>query len=146
MFTAARMVAGLALAAFAFIASEQFKLLMPPDTGFGPFSLINSAVGFFTGWFVMGPRAGHGFGAGLGNGLTGIAALLFWTMFVHGVWEMWLEANKGRFDSVIEAVTSVFEFIVEHGLLVLDGGYLILLGIGAVIVGTLVELTARNWR
>jgi hypothetical protein len=29
---------------------------------------------------------------------------------------------------------------------VLDGGYLILLGIGAVIVGTLVELTARNWR
>ncbi|SPF80296.1 TrgA family protein [Pseudoprimorskyibacter insulae] len=146
MFTAARLVAGILFAGFAFLISEQFKTLMPPDTAYGSFNLVNAAVGFFCGWWIVGKRAGRGWGAGIGNGITGTVALLFWALFVQGIYHMWQESMRHRYGDVLEAFAGVVEFGLKHGALMLNLDFIKFLLIGAVIVGLVIELTARNWR
>ncbi len=144
--TAAKLVAALCLAALGFIVSEQIKPLMPEGTDFGIFSFVNLALGLICGWVIVGSRAGRGFAAAIGNGVTGVAALVFWGLFVQGCNKMVDEAMRNRYDGPVEAFAAVFELIGEYLVIMNDSTVITTLLVGALILGLLTEFAGRAWR
>lgn len=143
---AARLVAAVSLALIAFILSGQIMPLMPEGTGFGYFTWINVALGLLVGWIVMGKRAGRGTTPGINNGLTGVAALIFWGLFVQGCYEMFRQATRNRFDSPFEAVLAIFEIAAEYGMMLLVPQIIATVLIGGVLAGLATEFAWRRWR
>ena len=144
--TAAKLMSAIALALVAFIASEQFKPLKPEGTDFGLFSFVNAAFAAFVGWKLIGKRAGQGIMKGINNGLTGMLAMLLLVLFVHAFWIMFENSRKLRYDSVSEAIQSIFAMMTENGLLLLQANIITTLLGGAVFCGLLAEATSRRWR
>jgi hypothetical protein len=147
--TAARLVAAIALAALGWFASELIKPLIEAQTGrteFGAFSAINLVIGAVCGWIVIGKRAGRGYSAAIGNGITGTAALVFWGLFVQAVAEMVRLSLARRYDGPIEAIAAVFELIVDYGAYLLETQVLVALFAGAIVAGVSSEYAARRWR
>ncbi|EPX78458.1 TrgA family protein [Salipiger mucosus] len=146
MWTAARLVTALCLAVLGYLASEVVRGLWTETTQFGWFNWVNTVIGFFCGWFIVGPRLGNGMGPGISLGATGAAALVFWGLFVQSVNEMVRLAMRHRFDGPVEAFSAIFDLGTEYGAVLLDGGFFILMIVGAIITGVLGEIAARNWR
>ncbi|MFP4043632.1 MAG: TrgA family protein [Rhodosalinus sp.] len=147
--TAARLVAAIVLAAVGWFASELVKPLIEAQTGrteFGGLSLINLVLGALCGWIVIGKRAGRGYSAAIGNGLTGGAALVFWALFVQAVREMVDRSLARRYDGPVEAIAGVFELIVEYGAFLVNTQMLVTLVAGSILGGVASEFAARRWR
>lgn len=144
--TAAKLIAALFLAALGFAVSELIKTQMPASTGFGRFSLVNAVIGFACGWVVVGTRAGRGYAAGISNGFTGVAALVFWGLFVQSANEMVIRSMKNRYDGAVEAFAAVFELFVRLGENLVNVPVISSLILGAVVTGLLSEFAARHWR
>lgn len=144
--TAARVVAGVLLAIVAFLASEAFKPLMHENTNFGYFSIVNAGIGLLVGWVVIGSRVGRGLAAGVNNGLTGAVALTFWCLFGHGANKMVEDSFDRRFTDMLEAIASIFERMLEYGLIMIDVNVIAILLVGGVITGVLAEIASRLWK
>lgn len=143
---AARLVAALSLALIAFVVSGQIMPLMPEGTNFGWFTYVNMALGIVCGWIVMGKRAGRGITPAINNGLTGVAALVFWGLFVQGAYEMVRLAMRNRFDGPLEALSAIFEIGLDYGMTIFVPSVLLSLLVGAVLAGLATEFAWRNWR
>ena len=104
--TAAKLFSGLGLAVLAFIVSEMVKPLVPDRTQFGNFSLWHAGVGLLCGWIVVGPRAGRGLSAAISNGITGVAAAVFWCLAIQAGNRMVIRAFDRRYDSMFEAIAT----------------------------------------
>lgn len=144
--TASRLVAAACLALLAFVLSRQVMPLMPDGLDFGYFIPVNMAIAIIVGWKIMGGRAGRGAMAGLYNGLTGIAALIFWALFVHACYEMVDRAMQNRFDDPVEALLSIFEIGAEYGAVLLTPTIVLTAVIGGALAGLATEFAARHWR
>jgi len=145
--TAARLTAALSLAALAWYVSSLIPGLMPEGVNFGWFNEVNAVLGFITGWLVIGSRAGRGWSASISNGLTGVAAMVFWCLFVQACNEMVRLAMKNRYDGPVEALSAIFEIGVEWGALMFSSTEVIVaLVVGALIAGLLSEQVSRHWR
>lgn len=143
---AARLVAACSLALIAFIVSGQVMPRMPEGTDFGYFTYVNMGLGVLCGWIVMGKRAGRGITSAINNGLTGVAALVFWALFVQGCYEMFRLAMRNRYGGPFEAIFAIFEIGIEYGALLLHAPTLWTLLVGAVLAGLATEFAWRNWR
>ena len=143
---AARLIAALCLALIAFLVSGMVKPLMPEGTDFGYFTYINIALGVLCGWIVMGKRAGRGTVPAINNGLTGVAALLFWGLFVQGGYEMVRLAMRNRYDGPFEAILAIFEIGAEYGLMILVPNIIATVLIGGVLAGLATENAWHRWR
>jgi len=143
---AARLVAAASLALIAFIVSEQIKPLMPEGQDFGYFTYVNIGLGLLCGWFVMGPRAGRGTTPAINNGLTGVAALVFWGLFVQSCNEMVRLAMRNRFDGPFEAILSIFKIGADYAQVLFNTGILSVLLVGAVLAGLATEFAWKSWR
>lgn len=73
-------------------------------------------TGVWAGWVVVGKRAGHGYPAGFGNGITGIVAQVFWILFIMAFADMINKSLRKAYDGPVEAVVSVFELMSELAL------------------------------
>lgn len=143
---AARLVAALSLGLIAFVVSRQIMPLMPEGTDFGWFVWVNVAIGATCGWVVMGKRAGQGAAAAINNGLTGVAALIFWGLLVQGTHEMMRLALRSRYDGPSEAVSAIFRIALDYGRIMLVPGIVASCLIGAVLAGLATEHARRRWR
>lgn len=143
---AASLFAGLSLAVLAFVVSGQVMPLFPEGKDFGNFTYYNMAIGFAVGWKVMGPRGGRGFTPGINNGLTGVAVLVFWCLFVQGCYEMFRLAMRNRYDGAFDAIMGIFEVSYDYALTIAQVNIIVTLLIGAVIAGLVTEYAARTWR
>ncbi len=146
MFTAAKMVAALCIAALGYVASDTIRPLFPENTNFGMFNYVNTVVGFFCGWFVVGGRAGRGFAASISNGFTGAIALVLWGLFVQACNEMVARSIKRFYDSPFEAVAAIFEIGLEFGAKMLDPTVIVTLLVGGILAGMVTEIAAQRWR
>lgn len=147
MTTAARLVAAFCLAGLAFVASEYIMLrLMPSTTVFGYFLWVNVALGFVIGWRTLGIRVGRGMANGISVGITATAVLVFWGIAAQAINEMLRLAMRHRYDGPMEAFVAIFQLFLDFGAHLLDGGFIALMVVGAVISGALTELAARSWR
>ena len=143
---AARLVAALCLALIAFIVSGQVRPLMPEGTDFGYFTYVNIAIGVLCGWIVMGKRAGRGIVPAINNGLTGVAALLFWGLFVQGVYEMVDLAMRNRYGGPLEALSAIFEIGAEYGWMIMVPNIIATVLVGGVLSGLATENAWRRWK
>lgn len=143
--TMAKMFAAFCLACLGWVASEAFRPLMPPDTAFGWFNEVNTVLGLLCGWVVIGTRVGRGYTEALGAGLTGLAALVFWSVFILSFNEMLGRALDLRYDGPMEALVAVFEIGIENGQYMLNISFITLLVVGGLISGLVAEWAARRW-
>ena len=143
---AARLVASLSLILIAFIVTGQVIPLFPEGTDFGYFLWVNLAVGFFSGWIVMGKRAGRGVTAAINNGITGVVAMVFWGLFIQGTNEMVRLAMRNRYDGPFEALLAILEESAEFGMMLLEFNILTTLLVGGVLAGLATEYAWRTWR
>ncbi|WP_170469704.1 TrgA family protein [Ruegeria conchae] len=144
--TASRLVAAACLVVLAFIVSSMVIANGEEGKDYGYFTVVNIALGWICGWKIMGKRAGRGWTAGINNGLTGVASLVFWGLFVQGTYEMFRLAMRHRYDGPFEALIAIFKIGVEFGEQLLAPEILITLGVGAVATGLLTEIASRRWR
>lgn len=143
--TASRLVAAVCLVVVAFIVSGMIIDNGEEGKDYGYFTYVNILIGWICGWKIMGKRAGRGWTAGINNGLTGVAALVFWGLFVQGTYEMFRLAMRHRFDGPFEALLAIFQLSVEYGKQLLAPEIILTLLIGAVVTGLAVEQASRRW-
>lgn len=143
--TAARLAAAVLLAILGMIVSDMIKTTMPDYTQFGYFSYVSLVIGALCGWFVVGPRVGQGMVTALSTGLTGMAALVFWGLFILSANEMLRLAFLRRYDGPFEALVSIFQIMVEFGVNLLHAPILGALFAGGLAVGVAAEWVSGRW-
>lgn len=142
--TMAKAAAAVCLAGVAWATSHAVFPLMPERTEMGRFAEINAAIGLACGWVVLGRRAGQGYAAALGFGLTAGVALVFWGLLAHSTAIMIERSLALRYDGPVEAITAVFGMMADFGRLLLAPQVLgILLG-GVFLSGLVTEWVARR--
>ncbi len=144
--SAPRLVSALCLLVVAFLVSSMIINNGEDGKDYGWFTYANMLIGFLVGWKVMGKRVGRGWTAAVNNGLTGMAATVFWCLFAQGCNEMFRLAMRHRYDGPFEALISIFEISVEYSKLLLTPEILWTLAIGALIAGLAAEEAGRRWR
>lgn len=144
--TAAKLFSALCLAALGYIVSGLIVEVMPESTAFGYFFYVNAALGAIIGWRVVGSRAGRGMSAGISNGITGTAALVFVGLFVQACNEMVRLAMINRFDGPMEAFAAVFELGIKYGTIMATGPIIAALVMGAIATGLMAEFAASRYR
>ncbi len=143
--TAARLIAAIVFAALGYLLSEMVKPLFPPGSDLGRLSELNAGVGLLVGWVVAGSRAGDGWRAAVGHGLTGAAAFVFWAMLLHASIEMIRRSMRSQYDGPISAVVGIFELIIGYGQVIATAGVIGVLVLGGVAAGLVAEYAARRW-
>lgn len=144
--TAGRLIAAILLAGLGFYVSQLIKPLMPEGTQFGMFDFVNSGLGAIMGWKVTGGRLGYGIQTGIGAGLTGAAALVFWGLLLNSGAVMVEKSLDKAYDGPMEAVVDVFTLMIEHGQIMATFEIISTLVIGGVVIGVIAEMGARRWR
>lgn len=144
--TASRLVAAVCLIVLAFIVSGMIIENGEEGKDYGYFTVVNMALGAVCGWGIMGKRAGRGWISGINNGLTGVASLIFWALFVQGCYEMFRLAMRNRYGGPFEAILAIFKIGIEYGKLLIYPEILIAFLIGAVVSGLATEQANRSWR
>lgn len=143
--TAAKITAAIILGAVAWYTSELIRPLLPEGTDFGWFNYVNLALGLLCGWFVVGTRVGRTYIESFSAGLTGVAALVFWGLFLQSFNEMLRLALERRYDGPVEAIVAVFEIGVDFGLTLIDVNVIASLLVGGIVAGVLAEWSSRRW-
>jgi len=143
--TAARLVAAIGLSIVGWFGSELFRPLMPEDTNFGWFNVVNVVLGAICGWRVTGRRLGYGYAEGFSAGLTGVAALVFWALFLQSLNEMLKRALDNRYDGVIKGLTAMFDLMVDYGMTMINGPLIGALVTGGIVVGVVSEWVSHRW-
>ncbi|MFW8592932.1 TrgA family protein [Cribrihabitans neustonicus] len=142
----ARATAALSLALLGFAVSFLVMPLMPEGTDFGYFVHVNTALGLVCGWVVMGKRAGRGLVPAINNGLTGMAVMVLWALFIQGAWEMFRLAMRHRYDGPFEALSQIFVIALDYFFVIAVPAVLLTLVIGGVMAGLATENASRRWR
>ncbi|WIY24188.1 TrgA family protein [Parasedimentitalea psychrophila] len=144
--TGAKLTAALCLALLAFILSEEIKPLMPEGTSFDNFTYLNMAIGLVVGWVVMGKRAGRGTVPAINNGISGVAVMLFWGLFIYGADEMFRLAMRNRYDGPFEALSQIFVIGLDYATVIFVPQVIATVLIGALVSGLVTESASRRWR
>ncbi|MEX0303022.1 MAG: TrgA family protein, partial [Leisingera sp.] len=129
----ARLTAAITLALVAFFVSFQVMPQMPEGTDFGYFVHVNVALGLLVGWIFMGRRVGRGLVPAINNGLTGMAVMVLWALFIQGAWEMFRLAMRHRYDGPFEALSAIFVIALDYFLVIAVPTVLVPLVIGGVL-------------
>lgn len=144
--TASRLVAALCLMVIAFMVSTMIIANGEEGKDYGHFTTVNVILAAVCGWKIMGKRAGNGLTSAVNNGLTGVASLVFWGLFLQGANEMIRLAMRHRYDGPFEALLSIFQISIDFGKLLWTPEILWTLAIGALIAGLATEEAGRRWR
>ncbi len=143
--TAAKMAAAACLGGIGWYASELIRPLMPDGTDFGWFNYVNLLLGLLCGWFVTGTRVGRGYFESFSAGLTGMAALVFWGLFLQSLNEMLKLALQNRYEGPVEGIVAIFEIGIDFGSTLLNTNLIITLIVGGIVTGILSEWASRRW-
>lgn len=143
--TASRLVAALSLMVIAFLVSSMIIDNGEEGKDYGYFSYVNLLLGFLCGWVIMGKRAGRGWTAAVNNGLTGVASLVFWGLFVQGTYEMFRLAMRHRYGGPFEALLAIFQIGLDFGKFLITPEIIATLAIGAILSGLFTEGASRRW-
>ncbi len=143
--TAGRLTAALALAVLgaylAYLTSPLFKEGSLPSYWW-PLCIL---CGVWAGWVVMGKRAGRGYSAAVGNGFTGMAAMVFWILFLLSGVDMLRKSMRRSYDGPVEAVIDVFQITVENAQTFATQPVIVALIVGAIGAAFFSEFYAKRF-
>ncbi|MDX1781311.1 MAG: TrgA family protein [Thalassovita sp.] len=144
--TAAKLVAGVLLAALAWFVSDMIRDLMPDTTAFGWFNYVNAALALIIGWRAIGQKAGAGLFLAISNGVTAIVMLVCIGLFSHAFYEMIQLSIRKRYSGLLDGIEDIFRIGAEYGAVLLDPGVIVTLLVGGVVVAVIAELVNSFWR
>lgn len=142
--TAGRLVAAVLFGGLAYYAAGIVMAIWPIDYNFGWFREFSAVVGIAMGWRVVGSRLGRGIMAGIGAGLTGLGAMLFWLFLLLSFNEMIGQSLDLRYEGPFEAINGMFEISYEWLLYIMHPRLWMLLVGGACVIGLVSELVSRK--
>ena len=102
-------------------------------------------AGVWTGWVVVGKRVGLGFSSSIGNGLTGLAAMVFWILFIMSFTDMIKKSFRRSYDDPLEALVNVFQIGIEHAVRLGQSDVIVAGLVGGVIAGIVTEVFGRRF-
>lgn len=142
--SATRLVAALAFAMIAFFGAELYKTALGAQYNFGAFSALCALIGVICGWTVCGPAGGRGWIACVIAGLRTSFTIVVFGLVFFSVYEMLTRAWHGRYSSITGALESVFGLFVQFAKALVAPEPLIVLILGGLLGGLLVEWTYRQ--
>ena len=142
--TAGKAVAAVGLGLLAYYASGIVIEIWPDETQFGYFRYGCAALGVLMGWRVIGRRVGRGIVPGIGAGITGLFALLFWCFLLFSFYEMITRSLGLRYKGPVEAILGMFDIAWRWAENIADPRLLLTLLLGAMAVGLVAELVSRK--
>jgi hypothetical protein len=144
MFTLIRPVAAILLAVFAFYAAKAYEPLYDPEANMGAFAVWTAAVGFFTGWIFLGGRVGKTLWFSLYMGVQAVVMAALGTAMLMAVREVFILGYRRRYPEVMDALTGYFQIIVEWLEKAMVRDYLIMLGVGGLVIGLILHIVFRG--
>ena len=143
--TTGRLTAAIALAALgfyiAYLAVPEFEEGRVP----GYWYPLCIGLGAICGWIVIGSRSNRGYSAAVGNGLTGMAALVFWIVFIVSFMDMIQKSLRRSYDGPVEAVIGVFQLSLELAMDLYTNDIGIALVVGGIAAGLFSEFWAKRF-
>lgn len=144
--TGAKLIGGAAFFAVGWFAALQVLLTLPEGTPARYFPLTIALIGLFQGWWVMGSRAGEGFGLAIANGLRTSLQIAFFGLAFFALRTMFLRSADLRYDSPGEATIEALELFLQYAMQSLTIEIWGALLVGGILGGFATELAARAWR
>lgn len=144
--TAAKLMAGLALALTAAVAAFVFIGQASEMPIGAKFIFGNAVVGFFAGWYSLGRNPGHSNFSGAMSGIRSLVLVLIGSGMVFGGW--FVLKNLGQFrtrdpmDIPLLWIQTTFEYVV----LALTPSVGITLLVGGLISGVVTFQASQRWR
>jgi len=143
--TFGRLIGAIMFGALAWYTTLLIIPLFPDEIALGWFQQVNTFFGLLAGWRVAGPRAGSGYYASLGYGLTAMFGMLFMALFTNSFVVMIEKSLQRIYDGPVEAVIDVFQLVIEHGQIMISVDVIGTLIIGALIGGIVTEFFGRRF-
>ncbi len=143
--TAGRLAAALAFFIYGWYISLQATPLFPEGNLPGYAVPLSIVVGILVGWMVVGSRAGRGYIAAIGNGLTGAAAYTLWMVFLISFYDMIRKSLRRLYDGPMDAITDVFDLMLKLGTDFYDINLIINVAVGGIICGLITEYFAKRY-
>jgi hypothetical protein len=146
--TAPKLIAAMV---FGFVAWFTAGLIIPhllavkPGAQLGWFGEVCAVVGLGCGWIMSGRNAGRGYYAGLGFGLTTVALIVFWGLFIFSGEEALDRAIAVRYDGPIQAISDMIKLMIENLRIMAKPDVIVWLLVGALAGGILTEMSAKKW-
>ena len=144
--TAPKLVAALLFAVLGWAAGRALVPALPEGMSAGNLPIAAIPLGFFAGWFVVGPGAGRGWQFGAAAGLRGSAAIFLWALILVSILKMLERSMRRMYDDPMQAILGVFALIVEYGAIAMTWPVIIILVLGGVCAGLVVETAGRHWK
>lgn len=143
--TASKLVAAVAYALLGFLAAQTFVKYLPQGTPLGYFREITAAIGFITGWLVMGKLTRKGYREAINAGLVTALILVFWALLAFSLYFMLKKSMRMMYDGPMEAVLGVFQLMFDYGKMLLVPDMLGVILIGGIIAGLVSEWAGKRW-
>ncbi len=143
--TAGRLAAALAFFIYGWYIPLQATPLFPEGNLPGYAVPLSIVVGILVGWMVVGSRAGRGYIAAIGNGLTGAAAYTLWMVFLISFYDMIRKSLRRLYDGPMDAITDVFNLMLKLGTDFYDINLIINVAAGGIICGLITEYFAKRY-
>lgn len=143
--TGGKLVGALVFAALAWFVTDLVKPLLSEGTQVGMFSPLNALIGLIMGWTIMGKGAGVTYRQALSYGLTTVAAITFWALFLWAGRETYKNSIRMRYDGPIEALQEMAVYMVEWAGMIATQEILATMIVGGILGGFLTEFFARRW-
>lgn len=141
MFTLIRPVAAILLAIFAYFAARAYEPLYDPHPDvLGNFAVWTAGMGFVVGWVFVGGRIGRALWFSIYIALQGVILTGIFIAMLMGVREIFILGYRRRYTEVMEAFTGYFDVISGWLRKALVQDYLILLGIGGLVLGIVLHI------
>lgn len=145
--TAARLVAGLALAAVAWLTAHLYALALPEGQQAGLVREICAGLGLVIGWRVLGGFLDQRRGRveAMGTGLRAALTVALSALILFALREVALRAIDGRYRDPMQAVLDVFSRILHLGAGMLRADVMAALLLGGLLGGALAHMAAARW-
>ncbi len=143
--TAARLAAAVSFAIFGWYMAEVVTPFYPQENPPSFLIALTIALGVLCGWTVYGNRAGRGYIASIGTGLTAAIIFGFWTLLFVGFYEMIDRSLRRFYDGPMEALVEMFGLMADIGWTLAESPVVISLLVGGIIAALFAEYFAKRY-
>jgi len=142
--TAGRLTGAIVFAFFGWYMAGLAGVFFPNESP--PFHWIPTAagVGLFLGWTVCGGRAGHGYNAAIGSGLTTAFCLGFCMLAIEGTMEMIDNSLNLEYAGAMDAVVGIFFEMLEFAKELYNIPLIVTLFVGGAICAIMTEFVDKR--
>ncbi|SFS11490.1 TrgA family protein [Yoonia litorea] len=123
------------------LAVPFFPESRPPDFWF-PSALL---ISIFIGWRICGTRAGRGYNAATGIGLTAGAAIAFCLVFALAFEQMIKNSMRLRYSGPTEAIIDTFNLMAEYAVQFYSVSLIVTVIVGGMICAWMTEFVGQRF-